>query len=149
MQTPLLPIEGKCCVGRRAESEFRSAWSTVQVALTGAAPSFLPVSIARLAASQGRPARRTHVLDGEGESGGHQPGTGTAGKSEFPAGWSDDKIVGEVESVANDPVSTRIVRPDGRTVVEGTRDGVNIRVIVSRDHVTVVTGRPTNMPVNR
>lgn len=37
--------------------------------------------------------RARHILDGEGRSGGHRYGTGTPGKTEFPAGWSDDDIL--------------------------------------------------------
>ena len=35
----------------------------------------------------------THILDGDATGGGHAPGTGVPGKSEFPAGWSRDRIM--------------------------------------------------------
>lgn len=73
---------------------------------------------------------------------------GIKDKSEFPAGWSDDKIIREVESVANDSASTRTVQPNGRIRVEGARDGVDIRVIIDADNTSIWTAHPTNMPRN-
>jgi hypothetical protein len=92
--------------------------------------------------------RRIHILDGDERGGGHRPGTGRLGKSEFPAGWSDDKIIDSIESVANDPASTRELQANGRIRVEGTQDGVRIRVIIIPDKMSIVTAHPTNMPGN-
>ena len=91
---------------------------------------------------------RQHILDGDATGGGHRPGTGHSGKSEFPAGWSDDKIVNTIEDVADDPTSKRTVQKNGRTRVEGTRDGVDVTVIVNPDGRSVRTAFPTNMPRN-
>ena len=91
-------------------------------------------------------ARRRHILYGDATGGGHRPGTGIKGESEFPAGWSDDKIIREIESVANDPASTRTVQPNGRIRVEGIRDGVGIRVIIDADGTTIRTAHPINTP---
>ncbi len=100
--------------------------------------------------TQVSPLRRIHILAGDAtlQDGGHRPGTGIPGKSEFPADWSDEKIIGEIESVANDPASSRLIQPNGRIRIEGTRDGVDIRVIVDADSVTIRTAHPTNMPRN-
>jgi EndoU nuclease-like protein len=92
--------------------------------------------------------RRVHILDGDARGGGHRPGRGIPGKSEFPPGWSDDRIIEAIEDVANDPSSVRRVEADGRTVVSGRRDGVDLRVVVERDGRTIVTGYPTNTPRN-
>jgi Bacterial EndoU nuclease len=89
-----------------------------------------------------------HILDGDGINGGHRPGTGIPGKTEFPAGWPDDKIIRAIESVANDPTAARSLRPDGRLVAEGTRDGVAIRVIIAANGRSIVTGYQTNLPRN-
>ena len=62
----------------------------------------------------------------------------------IPPDWSDDKIIGEIESVANDPASSRTVQPNGRTRVEGIRDGVDIRVIVDPDGTSIRTAHPIN-----
>jgi Bacterial EndoU nuclease len=91
---------------------------------------------------------RRHILDGDGINGGHRPGTGIPGKTEFPSGWSDEKIILEIESIANDPTAPRSLRLDGRFVAEGTRDGVAIRVIIAADGRSIVTGHPTNLPRN-
>jgi Bacterial EndoU nuclease len=94
-------------------------------------------------------ARRVHILDGDATGGGHRPGRGLAGKSEFPEGWSDDRIIAAIEDVANDPAARREPQPNGRTVVAGRRDGVDLRVVVERDGRSIVTGYPTNAPRNR
>ncbi|WP_407659598.1 EndoU domain-containing protein [Massilia endophytica] len=92
----------------------------------------------------------THVLDGDATGGGHRPGTGKPGKSEFPSNWSDDKIKGEISDVATDPNSTRTPGRGGRTIVQGTRDGIDITVVVEPDSKggRIVTGFPTNVPRN-
>jgi RHS repeat-associated protein len=94
---------------------------------------------------------RTHILDGDATGGGHRPGTGISGKSEFPAGWSDDEIIHHISDVATDPASTATPGRNGRTVVNGTRKGVDIRVILesARRGGRIVTGFPTNRPRNR
>lgn len=91
-----------------------------------------------------------HVLDGDATGGGHRPGTGNPGKSEFPSNWSDEKIAGEISDVATDPRSTRKPGRAGRTIVEGTRDGIDITVIVepASKGGRIVTGFPTNVPRN-
>lgn len=48
--------------------------------------------------------RTKHILDGDGpKSGGHRPGLGKPGKTEFPAGWSDIKIMNTISDIATDP----------------------------------------------
>ncbi len=93
------------------------------------------------------PKGEDHVLDGDATGGGHAPGAGKPGKSEFPSGWSRDKILGEISDVATDPISTTSPGRNGRTVVNGTRDGVDIQVIVEPNG-RIVTGYPTNVPRN-
>ena len=92
---------------------------------------------------------RTHILDGDATGGGHRPGTGISGKSEFPAGLSDDEIIHHISDVATDPASTRVPQPNGRIRVDGTRGGVDIRVILDPSRGgRIVTGFPTNLPRN-
>jgi hypothetical protein len=92
-----------------------------------------------------------HILegDGPGKGGGHRPGTGKPGKSEFPPGWSDGKILGEVSDIATDP-AIAWTRPDGRGYITGTKtvDGVNVKVVVDTVNGRIVTGFPTNLPRN-
>jgi hypothetical protein len=92
--------------------------------------------------------RRRHILDGDETGGGHRSGQNAPGKSEFPADWSDERIIDAVKSVADDPRSSRKPLGNGRTQVNGTRDGIGIEVIIGRDGETVVTAHPTNTPRN-
>jgi len=92
--------------------------------------------------------RAKHILDGDATGEGHGPGRNIPGKSEFPPGWSDDRIVDAIKDVANDPASSRAPGRRGRIVVNGSRDGVDIEIIVEGDRTTVVTGYPTNVPRN-
>lgn len=87
----------------------------------------------------------THILDSDETGGGHRPGTGIPGKSEFPVGWSDDKIMHYISDVAADPAS-KTTTVGRTTIVEGYREGIKIRVII-RDN-RIVTGFPTNVPRN-
>jgi len=89
--------------------------------------------------------RRIHILDGDGTGGGHRAGTGKAGKSEFPSTWSDDKTIKNLESVANDPKSIRTAGRNGRTIIRGQRDGIDLEVIVGKKD-EIITGYPTNLP---
>jgi len=87
----------------------------------------------------------THILQGDATGGGHAPGLGIPGKSEFPAGWGNDKIMHNISDVATDPTSS--VTTQGRTtIIQGTREGVDIKVVM-RDG-RIVTGYPTNVPRN-
>ena len=93
--------------------------------------------------------RRKHILDGDDNGGeGHGAGRNRPKKSEFPSGWSDDQAIEAIKDVANDPESARRVQENGRIAVNGTRDGVEIEVIIEPDKTTVVTGYPTNLPRN-
>lgn len=93
--------------------------------------------------------RRSHVLDGEVRpsgsfGGGHRPGTGFPNKSEFPAGWSDDRIMHSISDVATDP--SLIWRPGnkpGDFFVNGTRGGIDIEVLIRNNQIW--TGYPTNV----
>jgi Bacterial EndoU nuclease len=101
------------------------------------------------------PGRRTHIMDGDanGVGGGHFPGTGIPGKSEFPERWLPDEddpaapeldatIVGHIEDVARNPDSPPHQQDNGRWVANGTRDGVDIEVIINPDG-SIWTAYPT------
>jgi RHS repeat-associated protein len=88
---------------------------------------------------------KTHILDGDATGGGHRAGTGISGKSEFPASWSDEKILHEISDVTTDPAS-KVTLQGNTTIYQGTRDGVDLKVIY-RDG-RIVTGYPTNVPRN-
>jgi hypothetical protein len=92
---------------------------------------------------------RNYILDGDKfGGGGHRAGTSNPGKSEFPANWSDEKIIAEIESVANDPASKRTTTTNSKTKIEGRRDGVDILVVLSKDRRTIITAYPMNLPKN-
>jgi RHS repeat-associated protein len=86
-----------------------------------------------------------HILYSDETGGGHLPGLGIKGKSEFPAGWSTDEIMHNISDVATDPAST-VTKVGPKEIIDGTRKGVDIRVIVKDGRI--VTGYPTNLPRN-
>jgi hypothetical protein len=86
------------------------------------------------------PARRRHILDGDATGGGHR-WPGLPGKTPFPRDWSDDKIIHEISEVAVDPASIRAPTRGGRTIISGTRNGVDLRVIVDAIGA-ILTGFP-------
>lgn len=90
-------------------------------------------------------ARRTHILDGDATGGGHL-WPGLPGKTPFPKDWSADRVMHEISDVATDPSSIFRTGRGGSTIVTGTRDGVDIRVIL-RDG-NIITGHPTNLMRN-
>jgi len=65
--------------------------------------------------------RKAHILNR------HRFGAGKPGKTEFPANWSDQKILHEISDVATDPKSISGVGKYGEWF-EGVRDGVKIHV---------------------
>jgi hypothetical protein len=92
---------------------------------------------------------KKHILDGDETGGGHRFGTGKAGKTEFPAHWSDEKIKAEILNIALDP-NTRWSKPDARGYISGEaeRENVEIRVIYDTRKSRIVTAYPTNVPKN-
>ena len=104
--------------------------------------------------------QRTHILDSDTTGGGHGAGRGISGKSEFPAAWSDEQTINYISEVVKDPNSiwfqqngnlgakyTKTGKPV-KWQIDGTRDSVNIRVIVEPDGRGVITAFPTNIPPN-
>ncbi len=53
----------------------------------------------------------------------------------------------EISDIATDPDASRKVGANGKTIVQGVRDGLEITVVVSRKG-EIVTGYPTNTPRN-
>jgi len=90
-------------------------------------------------------ARRNHILYGDKTGGGHL-WPGLPGKTPFPKGWSADKVMHEISDVATDPNLVFRTGRGGSTIVTGTRDGVDIQVIL-RDG-DIITGYQTNLPRN-
>lgn len=62
--------------------------------------------------------------------GGHAPGTGRRGSTEFPASWSRDRITDAIVDVAKNPDEVPRRQYNGRWRTAGVRDGVDIVVLV-------------------
>jgi len=78
------------------------------------------------------PDRRTHILDGDVTGGGHGPGRGVSGKSEFPATITDDEIITGITAIANDPAnypSGSIPSMGRRVRIVGTIRGITSAVL--------------------
>src|SRR5262245_56205655 len=94
-------------------------------------------------------ARRRHILDGDATGGGHGPGRGLSGKSEFPATLTDDQIIAGVEALANDPTNYpggTIPTAPGRFKISGVIGGVKSTVIVDPKAGEVITAWPEGDP---
>jgi hypothetical protein len=99
---------------------------------------------------------KRHILDGDETGGGHRFGRGLPGESEFPADWSDEKILHNASEVATDPHSipgpnntTKLFNKSGeptRNVYFGVRDGVEIKVVVEPAYGgRIITAYPTRV----
>ena len=75
---------------------------------------------------------------------------GQTGKTPFPQSWDAGKVLGEVSNLANDASATRVTKPNGRVEITGTRDGIEILVVVesSAKGGGIVTGYPTKLQRN-
>jgi hypothetical protein len=87
-------------------------------------------------------ARRTHILYSDATGGGHMHGYGDPTKSHFPSDWDAAKIIAEVLALANDPNAGRAVQANTRIRIEGVRDHILIRVVLSPDGTEVWTAHP-------
>ena len=79
------------------------------------------------------PERARHILDGDRWGGGHRHGTGRPGKTEFPSGWDDEKIIGHVLDVARASDDPPVFQANRRWRMHGQREDVGINVIVQPD----------------
>ncbi|MEP7337337.1 MAG: DUF6861 domain-containing protein [Acidobacteriota bacterium] len=96
------------------------------------------------------PKRKAHILDGDATGGGHGPGRGTPGKSEFPGSLTDDQVIAGVEAIANDPAKYPggKIPTSGRVKLSGEINGVKTTVIVEPAGEGVITAWPEGMPRN-
>lgn len=92
--------------------------------------------------------RAAHILYGDERGGGHRFGAGVPCKTEFPRGWSDDRILTETRRIAaNDNADWRQEK-NGYFVTEHMVDGVNVRVVMGDERKRIITAYPTNLPRN-
>jgi hypothetical protein len=95
--------------------------------------------------------RRVHILDGDLTGGGHGPGRGVSGKSEFPASLTDDEIISGILVIANDPAcypSGVIPNAGSRVRVAGQIRGVPNVVFVDPVVREVITAYPLGVARN-
>jgi hypothetical protein len=81
------------------------------------------------------PERVTHILDGDpnGGGGGHRHGFGKPLKTEFPASWTDEKIIDTALNVARQPDKPPTRQDWNDTwLCAGTRDNVEVSVVIMR-----------------
>jgi len=113
------------------ERTDRSGWDTVD---SGQRP---PLDAIRIT-----PERTVHVLEGDKTGGGHRHGTGKPGKTEFPAGWNDEKIIDSALDVARKPDKPPVRQDRNDTwLCSGTRANVEVSVVVARSG-EIVSGWP-------
>jgi RHS repeat-associated protein len=90
--------------------------------------------------------RKDHILNR------HRAGAGKPDKTEFPASWSDERILHEISDVATDPNSIRGMGKWDSPYVIGVRDGIEIRVdFYPNNHKyagQISTAYPINVPAN-
>ncbi|MEY8040096.1 EndoU domain-containing protein [Saccharopolyspora cebuensis] len=115
---PTSPRDPPSRPGEERSRPPRSAWDSV----AGEKPHLADISA--------QP-RRNYILDGDGlGGGGHAAGTGLPNKMEFPETWDDDRIITSIEDVAKRPDRPPELQANGRWRSEGTRHGVDIRVVL-------------------
>ena len=99
-----------------------------------------------------------HVLEGsvkigkDGKpiySGGHRPGTGFPGKSEFPSGWADDKITDAISGALTDPKARWTMQDHGNWLIIRWVDGVKVQTVLNPKTGRIVSGFPSNLPKNK
>jgi len=114
-----------------ATGSGRSGWDSVDAA-NRPPPDQIQVS----------PERRVHILDGDSIGGGHRHGVGKPGKTEFPAAWTDEKIIASVLDVARRPDKPPTRQDWNNTwLCTGTRDSVDVSAVVEQSG-NILTGWP-------
>jgi hypothetical protein len=91
--------------------------------------------------------RKEHILNR------HRNGSGISGKTEFPATWSDERILYEINKIANNPNLTTYIGKWNSPYKIGIVDGIEIRVdFYPANHLKysgkVSTAYPTNVNPN-
>ena len=109
------------------------------------------------AATSGRPAGRSASsrpavrASAAATGGGHGPGRGTPGKSEFPGRLTDAQIIEGVERIANDPMSypeQAVPTGLGRYEALGRIGDTPVKVVVEPQGEGVITAHPIGVERN-
>jgi hypothetical protein len=126
VRAAVLPLSNLDADGPSADTQRpASAWKEVPAAQCAYRPAPDSLSLP--------PERADHILDGDPWGGGHRHGTGRPAKTEFPADWDDERILGRIMDVARAPDVQPVMQPNRRWRVRGERDGVGITVILHPD----------------
>ena len=92
--------------------------------------------------------RTTHILYGDASGGGHL-WPGKPGKTPFPEGWSEARIMDEISDIATDPSAwNNSTVQGGQTLLNGWSNGVQIQVVVDTTTGDIITGYPLNLRRN-
>jgi Bacterial EndoU nuclease len=87
--------------------------------------------------------RSTHILNR------HRNGAGQPGKTEYPASWSDQKIIDATNKIANDPNAAGGMGKYNSPFKTGVVDGIEIRVdFYPTNHPTYAGRVSTSYPIN-
>ena len=85
--------------------------------------------------------RTVHILDGDKTGGGHRHGVGKPGNTEFPASWTDERVIANVLDVARRPDKPPIHQDWDTWLCTGTRDAVDVWAVVEPSG-GILTGWP-------
>jgi hypothetical protein len=113
--------------------------------------------VKKFATNLGSPKRTRHILEGDSTGGGHMF-PGKPEKTVFPKTWDGDKIMFYISDIVTDPgitwrqldgvpgsAYTRAGKP-ARFEAVGTREGVEIRVVVEPAGEGIISGYPLSGP---
>ncbi len=94
------------------------------------------------------PKQKTHILYGDEKGGGHFHTADKPCKSEFPASWSQPKIIETIEKIASDDTLNWKKADNGYFTAERQVDDLRIRVVLASDKMKVITAYPVNVKRN-
>lgn len=92
--------------------------------------------------------RIQHILYGDGTGGGHRHGANKPCKSEFPASWSDEKIIETVKQIAANDNTDWTMQDNGNAVADTKIENLKIRVVMNPETAEIITAYPTNVRRN-
>lgn len=92
--------------------------------------------------------RIEHILYGDQTGGGHKHGVNKPCKSEFPASWSDQKIIETVNTIAANDNTNWKQQENGYMVSDTKIENFKIRVVLDPEEPEIITAYPTNVRRN-
>ena len=92
--------------------------------------------------------RIQHILYGDETGGGHKHGQNKPCKSEFPANWTDEKIISTINKIASDETTKWKEQDNGNFVANAREQNLKIRIVLNEDKSQIITAYPLNVPRN-